>query len=210
MAHAMPLLLAISSFASADSPAKDATVKSEGRMLEKDGAVFEIVMPERDWSMPENKPGSSSAYIKLGLQITNKTDRPLRFNGYGTLRPELAAADGKIAHRWEGPQGSLRSRQPQESDFPLVEPGKSTTLALQADLFWPTLADRTLMFRWWFPSGAPGEYFDGLKPGHYKVRLIYQNKDRVLRLESPAHKVLNDDVWTGQIVTPFVPISLRK
>ena len=107
------------------------------REWEKDGVVFEIVLPERAWTIPENKPGSSSAFLKLGLRITNKTDRPLRFNGYDTLSPELLTPDGREAHRWEGPQATERHRQSQERDFPLVMPGQSTTLSLQADLFWP-------------------------------------------------------------------------
>ena len=187
----------------------DAVAKDEGLAVKKDGVVFEIVLPERDWSIPENKPGSSSAFIKLGLQITNKTDKPLRFNGYDTICPEMVTPDAKEVHRWEGPQGTLRHRQPQEIDYPLVEPGKSATLSLQSDLFWPTLEQRTLMFRWWHASGSPGRYFDDLKPGPYKVRLVYENERKSLEVENPNHKVLNDNVWIGRVVTPFVRVSLR-
>ena len=186
-----------------------AVAKDEGLAVKNDGVVFEIVLPERDWSIPENKPGSSSAFIKLGLQITNKTDKPLRFNGYDTIWPELMTPDGKEVHRWDGPQGSGRHRQPQEKDYPLVEPGKSTTLFLQTDLFWPTLEHRTLMFRWWHASGSAGRYFDDLKTGPYKVRLVYENQRKSLEVENPTHKVLDDNVWTGRVVTPSVRVSLR-
>ena len=179
------------------------------REWEKDGVLFEIVVPERTWTIPENKPGASSAFLKLGLQITNKTDKPLRFNGFDTLVPELVTSDGKEAHRWEGPQATLRHRQAQERDFPLVLPGKSVTLPLQADLFWPTLEERTLMFRWWHASGSPGRYFDDLKPGDYKIRLVYENQSKTLRVESPQPKILDDAVWTGRVVTRFVPVTLK-
>jgi len=210
IAIVVPMLLAIGCLAVAEPPAKQSAAVDEGRTVDKDRVAFEIVLPERDWSIPENKPGASSGYLKLGLRITNKTDKALRFNGYDALRPELVMPDGKEVHRWEGPQGSKRNRQPEESDFPLVEPGKSAAFSLQADLFWPTLEDRTLMFRWWHASGSPGQYFDGLKPGPYKVRLVYKNQDKALEVESPAHKVLDDNVWTGRIVTPFVAVSLRE
>ena len=210
LAFLLSILLAISRCATADPPAHQPTPKAEGLAVEKDGASFEIVLSERDWSIPENKPGSSSAFIKLGLRMTNKSDKPLRFNGYDTLWPELVTTDGKEVHRWEGPQATLRHRQPQERDFPLVEPGKTAVLSLQADLFWPTLEHRTLMFRWWHASGSPGRYFDDLKPGAYKVRLVYENQRKSLEVEYPQHKVLDDNVWTGRVVTPFVRVVLRE
>ena len=210
IAFVVPLLLVTSGFVQANPPAKQPTAKNEGLAVEKDGVVFEIVVPEQDWSIPENKPGSSSAYLKLDLQITNKTDKPLRFNGYDTLCPELVTLDGKEVHRWDGPQATRRHRQPNENDFPLVEPGKSVTLPLQADLFWPTLEDRTLMFRWWHASGNAGRYFDGLKPGPYKIRLVYENPHKTSDVEYPKKKVLGGSTWTGRIVTPSVQVSLRE
>ena len=181
----------------------------DGLAVEKDAVVFEIVLPERVWLIPENKPGSSSP-IHLGLRVTNKSDKSLRFSGFDTLMPEILMPDGKEAHRWEGPQATKRHRRPQEIDFPLVMPGKSVTLSIRTDLFWPTLEDRTLMFRWWHASGSPGRYFDDLKPGPYKVRLVYENQHKTLEVEYPRHKVLDDNVWTGRIVTPSVQVSLRE
>lgn len=210
MAFVEAMLLVTSGLALADAPAVEPTAKEEGLAVENEGAVFEIVLPERDWAIPENEPGSSGATIELGLQVTNTTDKPLRFNGFNTLEPELATPDGEEVHRWEGQQGSLRHRQAQASDFPLVEPGASVTLSLRADLFWPMLESPSLMFRWWHASGAPGRYFEGLKAGPYEVRLVYENRAEALEVESPGHQVLDDNVWTGRIVTPFVPVLLRE
>ena len=198
--------IALKNAGGANSRAAEA---QDGLAVEKDGVVFEIVLPERVWLIPENKPGSSSS-IHLGLRITNKSDKPLHFNGYDTIIPEILMPDGKEAHRWEGPQATERHRQPQETDFPLVMPGKSVTLSIRTDLFWPTLEDRTLMFRWWHASGSPGRYFDDLKPGPHKVRLVYKNQHKTLEVEYPRRKVLDDNVWTGRIVTPSVQVLLRE
>jgi hypothetical protein len=133
----------------------------------------------------------------------------LRFNGFDTLYPELVTADGKRVHRWKEQEKSMRNRQAQESDFPIVEQGKSVTIPLQADLFWPNLAKSTLTFRWWLSSGEAGKYFDDLKPGNYKLRLVYQNQHNNLEVELPSSQILNDNVWKGQITTPYASILLR-
>jgi len=203
------VLLVSISFAPADTLAMPID-KDEAPGVEKEDVVFEMLLPVRDLTIPENEPGSSSAFIALGLRITNRTNKPLRFNGYNTLYPELITADGHVVHRLEQQQGSRRHRQPQESDFPLVEPGKSTTIALQADLFRPMPEQSTLTFRWWLASGAPGQYFDDLKTGRYKLRLVYQNQFKALEVESPKHIVLDDNVWTGRINTTYAPVLLRE
>ena len=70
--------------------------------VEEDGVRFEILVPERVWKIPENKPGNSST-LPLELRITNRTEKPLRFSGFGTLAPELLGPDGKEVPRWPGP-----------------------------------------------------------------------------------------------------------
>lgn len=180
-----------------------------GLPQKKDGLAFEVVLPERVWSIPENKPGFSSS-IKLGLNITNKSDKSFRFNGYDGLLVDILTPDGKEAHQWEGQLGTKRHRLPAEADFPLVMPGKTVTLSIRADLFWPTLEDRTLTFRSWHASGAPARCYDNLKPGPYKVRIVYGNRRESFDVEQPEHKVLDGNAWTGRIVTPCVQVSLRE
>ena len=40
--------------------------------VEKDGVVFELLVPERTWSTPDPKPNASLP-VKVALEITNKT-----------------------------------------------------------------------------------------------------------------------------------------
>ncbi len=190
---------------------------NEDLTVKKDGLAFEIVLPERVWSIPENKPGFSSS-IKLGLKITNNSNKSFRFNGYGSLTDkssrfngydallvDIWTADSKEAHQWEGQLVTMRHRLPTAADVPLVMPGESVTFPIRADLFWPTLEDRTLMFRSWHASGSPARYYDNLKPGLYKVRIVYENRDEFLSVEELA-----GPLWIGRIVTPFVQVSLRE
>ncbi len=49
--------------------------------------------------------------------------------------------------------------------------------------------------------------FDDLKPGRYKLRLRYMNRDSEFKIGSePVLK----DVWTGEIATPLVEVSLAE
>jgi hypothetical protein len=186
------------------SPSVELVANNEDLAVKKDGLAFEIVLPERVWSIPENKPGFNSS-IKLGLKITNKSDKSFRFNSYDTLLVDILTPDGKEAHQWEGQLVTTRHRLPDVPDVPLVVPGQSVTLSIQADLFWPTLEDRTLMFRSWHASGSPARYYDNLKPGPYKVCIVYENRKKYLSVEELA-----GPLWTGRIVTPCVQVSLRE
>jgi len=191
------------------SSSVELVANNEDLAVKKDGLTFEINLPERVWSIPENKPGFNSS-ITLGLKITNKSDKSFRFNGYDTLLVDILMSDGKEAHQWEGPLATEAHRRPIEADFPLVMPGKSVTLSIRADLFWPTLEDRTLWFRSWHASGSSARYYDKLKPGPYKVCIVYENRDESLSVEQPEYKVLDGNAWTGRIVTPCVQVSLRE
>ncbi|WP_347986275.1 hypothetical protein [Methylomonas sp. AM2-LC] len=203
------ILVTTNNLALAGQALPQRTVNNEDFTVEKNGIVFEIVLPYTDWVIPENKPGNSTALLDVKLRITNTTNKPLRFNGFNSLFPELVTSDGKHLHCWQAPDETLRHRQAQDSDYPLIEHGNSITLPLLVDLFWPNLEPSTLTFRWWLSSGEPGQYFDDLKPGNYLLRLVYQNSLSNLESELPSHKIFNDNVWKGEASTPYVPILLR-
>ena len=177
--------------------------------IERDQVKFEILDPDREWPIPENRPGNSST-VPLGLRITNESDKPLRFSGFGTLSLELQDPDGKEAVRWKGPYRTFRSRPAKASDFPLILPGKSVTFSIQGGLFWPTLDDRTLFFRWWHASGSPGHFYEKLKPGHYMLRIVYENLKSSFHVEDPTPEDFKDHVWMGRIETPFVEVVLKE
>src|SRR5262249_3530547 len=100
--------------------------------VEKDGVRFEILAPDRVWPIPENKPEARNP-VALGLRITNKTARPLRFCRYDNLFPEMTGPDGKALSI-----GYVRLRTPQkkEADCPLLKPGESVTFMLAGNLTW--------------------------------------------------------------------------
>jgi hypothetical protein len=185
-------------------PIVELVANHEDLAVTKDGLAFEIVLPERVWSIPENKPGFSSS-VKLGLKITNNSDKSFRFNGYDTLLVDILTPDGKEAHQWEGQLGTDRHRLPDVPDVPLVMPGESVTFSIRADLFWPMLENRTLTFRSWHASGSPARHYDNLKPGPYKVCIVYENRKEYLSIEQLA-----GPLWIGRIVTPCVQVSLRE
>lgn len=169
--------------------------------VEKDGVHFEVLAPDRTWPIPKNQPGIQ-APVNLGLRISNKTNKPLRFSRFDTLWVEMVRPDGKSLRRGGGRDGTFGKV---EADCPLVKPGESVTFIIDAALFWQGNELRL--------SGSDG--FGGLwllhdlKPGPYKVRVRYQN-DRPAFETSPPRQAVLDGVWTGEVDTPFVEVTLSN
>ena len=154
------------------------------------------------------KIAPATAPIPVSLQITNQTDKPLRFAGYDTLSIKLTDAEGREAARWPGPYASLRHRRPTADDFPLVAPGKSVSFPIRVELFWPTLDDRTLWLRTWHASGSPNYFYERLKPGAYKLAIVY-DCERTSYLDYPDHASGDNHAWTGTIETPAIGIEFQ-
>ena len=155
VAFLLPVLLSLSGPIKAAPPVLSPGPKAGGAVVEKDGVVFEIVVPQREWAVPEAKDRTAGPKLDLKLRITNKTGEPLRFNAYDTALPELLTPEGKPVHRWEGDEANSIHIPATEADYPLVMPGKSVTLPLQADLFRIIMGNQPmLMFRWYYTSGA--------------------------------------------------------
>jgi RNA polymerase sigma factor (sigma-70 family) len=172
-------------------------------VIEKDGVRFEILVPDRDWAIPE-KPSGRTA-VKLGLRITNKTGEPLRFTGQETLFPEIVGTDGK-----ELPRGGADDVPDPvksgpflgtEADYPLLVPGSSTTFFIDTRLSW-----RGGLLHFGLLGSAYLADFNGLSAGRYKVRIVYESLDGNVRV-NPYGKPLSG-VWTGKVETPFVEVSL--
>jgi hypothetical protein len=175
--------------------------------VEKVGARFAAIVPDRVWKIPENRPGNSVP-VSVSLQITNGTDKPLRFAGYDTLSVKLSDADGREAPRWPGPYASLRHRRPTADDFPLIAPGKSVSFPIRVELFWPTLEDRTLWLRTWHASGSPNYFYERLKPGSYKLVIVYDCQPKSY-LDYPDHTSGDNRSWTGTIETTAVGVEIQ-
>jgi beta-lactamase regulating signal transducer with metallopeptidase domain len=188
----------------AAAPVADVTQPSapvEPITIEKDGVLFELLVPDRTWTIPENRPRRRTS-VKLGLRVTNKTERALRLNGYETLAVEIIGPDGKAPPSRRGKETYPRK----ESDCPLVKPGESVAFSLlDAMLTWQ---DDKLQFQGIGPPiGGFWHFADDLKPGRYKLRLRYENGRDEFQLGTVPETVLKD-VWTGDATPPLVEISL--
>jgi uncharacterized protein (TIGR03067 family) len=169
-------------------------------VIEKDGVRFEILVPDRDWPIPENRDGAR-APIKLGLRITNKTDKPLRFTRFDTLFPEMTGPNGKPLSRSGGRNETLPMK---ESDCPLVKPGERVTFDIDAHLFWQ---GGKLRFGGSDGFGGVWGFADELKPGRYRLRIWYVNTATEHEVGRAERTVLKG-IWTGEVKTPFVEVSL--
>jgi RNA polymerase sigma factor (sigma-70 family) len=176
----------------------DAAEKKE-RTAEKDGVRFELLVPDTAWTIPENKAGAESP-VALGLRITNTTKKSYRFSAYETLFPEVRGPDGK---EFQYEARKLRTALKKAADCPLVEPGASVILMLDATL--SRMPDDHVRLRGRRPSN-PWVFLDDVKPGRYKVRVSYQNDDE--QFKTDVDKTVLKDVWTGDVPTPFVEVTV--
>jgi hypothetical protein len=173
-------------------------------VIEKNGVRFEILVPDRVWTIPEKSAGRTA--IRLALRITNKTDKPLRFSGYETLIPEVVRADGKELCRGGGDEPGPVNPEPflgKETDYPLLLPGASTTFSIATRLSW-----RGGQLHFGLHESAVLADFNGLEPGRYKVRLVYESQDGIVQVNPGGKKIRG--VWTGRVATPAVEVVLRE
>jgi RNA polymerase sigma-70 factor (ECF subfamily) len=169
-------------------------------VVEKDGVRFELLVPQREWSIPEDKPGARST-IKLALRITNRTNNPLRFTRFDSLSVWMVGPDGKELTRSGGRDGTFPV---QESDCPLVKPGDSVTFDLDAHLF---RQDGKLRFGGFDGFGGGWGFADEFKPGRYQLRIWYQNTATEQEVGKAVRTVLKG-LWTGEVKTPYVEVAL--
>jgi RNA polymerase sigma factor (sigma-70 family) len=145
---------------------------------------------------PLPAPGGKQP-LYLGLRITNRGAAPLWFNKYDTLRPALTTADGREVPFRGGQR--LRSFVPAPV---LVGPGKAETVLRCPYLEW--LPDGKVP-RLRGPDGAGGFwYFDGLRPGKYRVRFEYENteaRQALLRLAQGERPGPGQRFWLGKVTT---------
>ena len=178
----------------------------DSNAVEVDGIRFETLVSERVLTIPANQPGVETP-VKLGIRITNNTPTPLRFNFFNALSPEIVAPHGQAVGRSHASDLLL---EPKESDFPLVMPKQSVTFFQDAKLSWRkggnqlTLDELALRV----PDGIGGFWiFAALKPGTYQVRFRYESYRTTVVIPKPEIRRL-DGVWTGQVVTTFMEVSL--
>ncbi len=187
--------------------------------VEVDGIRFETIVPEQMLNIPKKnlmlkllhflkmlllpEPYPLRASVQLGIRITNNTYKPVRFNFFLALIPELMRANGQIP--FEG--GWIRPAPPLESYFPSINPGESITFFPAAEFFsiWGN------QFGLSIATGISGRLiFQNLKLEAYKFRFIYNNSDAVATTYSSeiTDTKLIGGIWTGMVITPWMDFSL--
>jgi RNA polymerase sigma factor (sigma-70 family) len=169
-------------------------------VVEKDGVRFELLVPQREWQIPEDRPGARTT-VKLALRITNRTNNPLRFTRFDSLSVWMVGPDGKELTRSGGRDGTFPV---QEADCPLVKPGDSVTFDLDAHLF---RQDGKLRFGGSDGFGGGWGFADEFKPGRYQLRIWYSNTATEQEVGRAVRTVLKG-LWTGEVKTPFVEVTL--
>lgn len=175
--------------------------------VEKDGVRFEILVPERTWIIPPNQPDASTP-LRLGLRMTNKTQKPIRFFIFDTLRVlgiDIVGEDGLALEKQGG--RNVTRLTPEQLVCRLAQPKQSLTYDVNANLYW---YDNQLLF------GSPdGWYFEGLKPGSYRIRFKYSITsipvplcENLQNLDQAALVKVAEEFWSGLAVTPFVDIRV--
>ena len=180
---------------------------TQNNAVEQDGVRFEILVPERIWVIPANKPDASTP-ARLGLRITNKTQKPIRFFIFDTLRVlgiDIVGEDG-LALEEQGGRNVTRLT-PEQLVCRLAQPKQSLIYDVNANLYWQ---NNQLVL------GSPdGWYFEGLKPGSYRIRFKYSITsipvplcENLPTLDQAALAKVAEEFWSGLAVTPFVDIRV--
>ncbi|VXD25186.1 exported hypothetical protein [Planktothrix serta PCC 8927] len=175
----------------------------DGNVAQLDGMRFELIVPQRLLIIPPNQPDAYTP-VQLGLRITNNSSVPRRFNQLDSLIPGMVSSLGYLL-QVEGARN--RTRQPQISDCPLIQPGKSLTLSVDAKIFWHNrklrLGGNDRFNGTW--------YFDSLNPSLYRIGFGYPIMNptslSVYDPEIRASRLLTD-ICTVPVVTPMVDIRL--
>ncbi|MFN6468355.1 MAG: hypothetical protein RMY36_001625 [Nostoc sp. SerVER01] len=180
-------------------------MKTESNAVEVDGIQFETVVPKQSLIIPEKKR-EAEASLQIGMQVTNKTQTPFRFNFFATLVPELIGANGQTLQR----SYFCRFLQaPRESDYPLAMPGESVRCFPDANLFWLKLDLLSLQIA----AGDGGFWiFKNLQPGVYKFRFMYGKHNSFVKINDKTKartKSLNWK-WKTMVFTPFVDLCLNN
>jgi hypothetical protein len=174
--------------------------EEEKNVVEKDGVRFEVVVPQRTWAIPEDKP-AGAAPVKLALRITNRTKSPLRFTRFDTLTVEMVGPDGKDLQSTAARKGT---RAVQEADCPLAKPGESVVFDIDAHLSW---RDGKLWFGGADGFGGGWGFASAFGPGRYQLRIRYRDATTERTVVRGERSVL-DDFWTGDVRTPLVEVVL--
>jgi hypothetical protein len=163
-----------------------------------DGVAFEGRFPTPLCESRALK-SDSGAEVQLGLRIFNRTGRPLRFSDYDTILPELVNRAGAVV---PFEFGNNPARLPRVADYPLLPPGRSLVLPLEA-----TLMLRTGQLEWHGSDGTAGLWNVVRAEAPYRLRLHYRQTDATVGPLEKDDGVLHD-LWVGEARTKSVEVPL--
>lgn len=186
---------------------------NNSNVVEVDGIRFETVVSERVLTIPEAKRGVYTP-VQLGIRITNNTQTSFYFSSYVySMFPEMIAPDGQVMVTG---LHSERLNPPFESNFVLVNPGESVIFSRDAFLFWiqnrKKKRDRKLTLNIPFPC-EDIYAFRPLNPGTYQFRFKYRESREGMEdfshlIEPTILQRILQNLWTGEVLTPFLEIRL--
>ncbi|MDM9380273.1 hypothetical protein QUB80_06095 [Chlorogloeopsis sp. ULAP01] len=171
---------------------------SNHNQVQVNNVCFETVVPEQIWTISHSQLSDAGSSVQIGLRITNNTSISQCFCSFTTLIPALMGADGCILGQNLG-AGSTGWVGPGESDYHLVEPGKSVMFFVSAHIERQTDGLLSLIVR---GTGRGYWSFNSLELGIYQVRLAYRS------LTNPLDIGSLEDFWRGMVHTPFVEFCL--
>ncbi|MDY6806150.1 MAG: hypothetical protein SXA11_20425 [Cyanobacteriota bacterium] len=194
----------------------------ESNFTEVDGIRFETLVPKRVLVLPKRSLIEKLSYIRrhffapplhpspgypvqIGIGITNNSDRPVNFKFHFALFPEIIQAESGEAIPPFG-EGWLHPEQPLESDFCSTKPGETISFFCEAKIYW--ICGQKYGISIIFHETT--FFFKSLIAGKYKLRLIYENQQKNSYFYDSFKKKTQEieGLWTGEILTPFVDISL--
>jgi len=174
---------------------------NDSDVLEVDGIQFRTLLSEEVVYLPKHGEETS---IQFGVQITNQTSVPYRFDLQQFL-PEILDPQGKPIYM---DFGINVTRPTEQSDIPILMPGEKLDFFMDAKFDWYEKYLRIsgkAMYggRWW--------YITSLETGDYKIRFIYKNTapSKLMFIWSKGRTKF-DGFWVGNIKTPLTPLRLRQ
>lgn len=175
---------------------------SSNNGIEIDEICFETLFPEQNYQLP--KYGEETP-IKLGFRITNNSSTPYRFQMPYFL-VEISNYNGERM-KINLLQNSTRTAD--ESDIPLIYPGKSVEFWLRYTKFsWYEYERDCIILNGYSLYGAIWTFY-GFKPGKYNIRLRYENSQSINKIPPGLQFREYDCFWIGKVFTPWKTMYLR-
>jgi len=165
-------------------------------------APVESLAFKGDFPSPLLDPGAltkAGAAINVALEITNTGNQKLRVSTYRSVLPELVDGAGR---RVPFDYGWNRSRPALPSDYPLLAPGHSLVITVEA-----TVAIKGGQLDWKGSDGILGFWIVAPASTSYRFRLKYNERQATAGPFQAGSQLLSG-IWTGEGVTDAVDLPL--